>query len=132
MPNYLVTWIIDADDVKNPVEAAKYAREAQIRKGTIATVFEVMNKDTREKTRVDLEEEKDILDQLMDACQLGESDKMCDCGSGKTRLHAHDAQMIYLCSGCETCLPEKLKKYRPEILFGYDQSDVNEPIEPED
>jgi hypothetical protein len=43
----------------------------------------------------------------------------------------HDAQGIPLCRVCEECRDAKLSRYRPEILTGYDQSDVNEPIEPE-
>lgn len=45
---------------------------------------------------------------------------------------AHDAQGIELCRVCEKCEREKLARYRPEILHGYDQNDVDEPIEPED
>jgi len=44
----------------------------------------------------------------------------------------HDAQGIPLCRVCEFCCSEKLGRYRPEILTGYDQSDVDEPIEPEE
>lgn len=43
----------------------------------------------------------------------------------------HDAQGIHLCRVCDTCQSEKLSRYRPEILSGYDQSDVDEPIEDE-
>jgi len=48
---------------------------------------------------------------------------------------AHDAQGIELCRVCEFCQHEKMKRYRPEILpdyeknDGYDQHDVNEPID---
>ena len=42
----------------------------------------------------------------------------------------HDAQGIELCRVCSDCRREKLSRYRPEILTGYDQSDVDEPIEP--
>ena len=45
---------------------------------------------------------------------------------------AHDAQGIPLCRVCGKCRAEKLGRYRPEILTGYDQSDVDEPIEEED
>lgn len=45
---------------------------------------------------------------------------------------AKDAQGIPLCRVCSDCEEEKLSHYRPEILSGYDQSDVDEPIEPED
>ena len=44
---------------------------------------------------------------------------------------AKDAQGIELCRVCDRCKREKLAKYRPEILSGYDQSDVDEPIEGE-
>jgi len=43
----------------------------------------------------------------------------------------YDAQGIPLCRVCEACEPEKLSRYRPEILSGYNQSDVDEPIEPD-
>ena len=42
-----------------------------------------------------------------------------------------DAQGIPLCRVCMTCREFKLGQYRPEILSGYDQHDVNEPIEGE-
>jgi hypothetical protein len=42
-----------------------------------------------------------------------------------------DARGIPLCRVCDDCREEKLGRYRPEILTGYDQSDVDEPIEPE-
>lgn len=41
----------------------------------------------------------------------------------------YDAQGIELCKACDLCRAEKLARYRPEILSGYDQNDVNEPIE---
>ena len=40
-----------------------------------------------------------------------------------------DAQGIYLTRVCGHCRQAKLAGYRPEILVGYDQSDVDEPIE---
>jgi hypothetical protein len=43
----------------------------------------------------------------------------------------HDARGIPLCRVCPECREAKLARYRPEILSGYDQSDVDEPIEPE-
>jgi len=42
---------------------------------------------------------------------------------------AHDAQRIPLCRVCDQCERAKLARYRPEILTGYTQDDVNEPIE---
>lgn len=41
----------------------------------------------------------------------------------------HDAQGIPLCKVCDKCVDEKLSHYRPEILRGYTQADVDEPIE---
>lgn len=41
----------------------------------------------------------------------------------------YDAQGIPLCRVCSECRSVKLSCYRPEILSGYDQSDVDEPIE---
>lgn len=57
--------------------------------------------------------------------------RICDCGSGRPSQWEYDAQNIPLCRVCSACKTEKLKKYRPEILSGYDQNDVNENIEPE-
>ena len=44
----------------------------------------------------------------------------------------YDAQRIPLCRVCDACREEKLSRYRPEILTGYTQYDVDEPIEPEE
>ena len=43
----------------------------------------------------------------------------------------YDAQGIYLCRVCDGCQALKLARYRPEILTGYGQADVDEPIEPD-
>lgn len=43
----------------------------------------------------------------------------------------NDAQGIPLCKVCDRCRAAKLAKYRPEILSGYAQADVDEPIEAE-
>jgi hypothetical protein len=43
----------------------------------------------------------------------------------------YDAQGIPLCKVCSKCREQKLSRYRPEILEGYDQNDVNEDIEPD-
>lgn len=56
----------------------------------------------------------------------------CDCGSGKDKYMTFDGRGIPLCSVCDDCKREKLARYRPEILRHYTQSDVDEPIEPED
>lgn len=44
---------------------------------------------------------------------------------------AYDAQGIPLCRVCGRCEKQKLSRFRPEILSGYNQSDVDEPIEAE-
>ena len=44
----------------------------------------------------------------------------------------YDAQGIYLCRVCEVCRTAKLSMYRPEILTGYTQADVDEPIDDPD
>ena len=44
----------------------------------------------------------------------------------------NDAQGIPLARVCDKCRAKKLSGYRPEILTGYTQADVDEPIEPED
>jgi hypothetical protein len=41
----------------------------------------------------------------------------------------YDAQGIYLTRVCDWCYEAKLSQYRPEILTGYTQADVDEPIE---
>ena len=43
----------------------------------------------------------------------------------------YDAQGIPLCRVCDKCRKAKLRQYRPEILRGYTQADVDEPIDPE-
>jgi hypothetical protein len=47
------------------------------------------------------------------------------------RWAEHDAQGIFLCFVCTKCANAKLARYRPEILSGYTQEDVDEPIEPD-
>jgi hypothetical protein len=44
----------------------------------------------------------------------------------------YDGRGIPLCRVCEKCRKAKLAKYRPEILAGYSEADVDEPIEAED
>jgi hypothetical protein len=44
----------------------------------------------------------------------------------------NDARGIPLARVCPKCEDEKLAKFRPEILTGYDQNDVDEPIEGDD
>ena len=43
----------------------------------------------------------------------------------------NDAQGIPLARVCDACVDRVMAKYRPEILTGYSQSDVDEPIEPD-
>ena len=45
---------------------------------------------------------------------------------------AYDGRGIPLRRVCVKCEEEALSKYRPEILRGYTQEDVDEPIEPDD
>ena len=56
----------------------------------------------------------------------------CPCGSGEYPAAEYDAQGIFLCYVCDRCRKEKLSHYRPEILSGYTQADVDEPIEAEE
>lgn len=44
----------------------------------------------------------------------------------------YDAQNIPLVQVCDVCIDKKLAQYRPEILTGYTQADVDEPIEPDE
>ncbi len=64
----------------------------------------------------------------------------CNCEKGdeadaRGEIHqsgvVRDAQGIYLCRACPDCAEEKLSHYRDCILTGYNQSDVDEPIEAE-
>lgn len=50
--------------------------------------------------------------------------------SQKTTWDVYDAQGIYLTKVCARCEKQKLSVFRPEILTGYTQADVDEPIEP--
>lgn len=43
----------------------------------------------------------------------------------------HDYRGIPLARVCDDCRRTKLARYRPEILTGYDQGDVDEAIESE-
>lgn len=56
-----------------------------------------------------------------------------DCkAAGEHSWWEYDAQGIPLCRVCDVCRQAKLARYRPEILTGYTQADVDEPIEPEE
>lgn len=56
----------------------------------------------------------------------------CPCDSGENSWWEYDAQNIPLCRVCDKCQKKKLSAYRPEILTGYSQEDVDEPIEAEE
>jgi len=43
----------------------------------------------------------------------------------------YDAHGIPLCRVCDKCKKAKLSQYRIEILTGYTEDDVCEPIEPD-
>ncbi len=45
---------------------------------------------------------------------------------------ANDAQGIPLRRVCDECVGELRKHYRPEVLDGYSQADMDEPIEPDE
>lgn len=51
--------------------------------------------------------------------------------AGEPSWWEHDAQGIPLCRVCDVCREVKLSRYEPWVLTGYDQSDVDEPIEPD-
>lgn len=52
---YLVIWTIDIDDADSPREAAEWAHECQIRPGTTATCFTVVDNVTGVSHEVDLD-----------------------------------------------------------------------------
>lgn len=53
----------------------------------------------------------------------------CPCGSGQDSQWQFDAKGIALCRTCPKCHAKQMARYRPEILTGYTQADVDEPIE---
>lgn len=57
--------------------------------------------------------------------------RVCPCGSGNVPRWENDAQGIPLALVCDACKAAKLAHFRPEILTGYTQADVDEPIEEE-
>lgn len=61
-----------------------------------------------------------------------DSVRPCPCDSGKDSWWEHDAQGIELCRVCPSCVKEKMAGYRPQIISGYNQSDVDESIESEE
>lgn len=73
----------------------------------------------------DMKENEMKMDEITHWCEKTEAE------STKTVWPEYDAQGIYLCRVCEDCEEVKLSCYRPEILTGYGQADVDEPIEAE-
>ena len=59
---------------------------------------------------------------------MGDNMRWHECDQDES-WREYDAQGIYLCRVCDTCRKAKLGQYRPEILSGYTQTDVDEPIE---
>ncbi len=53
----------------------------------------------------------------------------CSCGSGRESWWEYDAQGIALTRVCGECRSERLREFRPQILTGYTQADVDERIE---
>jgi hypothetical protein len=51
--------------------------------------------------------------------------------SERETFWVNDAQGIPLARVCGRCKKEKLSRYRPEILSGYNENDVDESIEEE-
>lgn len=60
MSNYLVTWVIDIEDVETPVEAAEQAFGIMQRLGSTANVFQVKLAGSSEEVEVDLQREFDM------------------------------------------------------------------------
>jgi len=60
VPDYRVKWEIDAEDVSSPRSAAWFARDAQTRENTTATVFTVTDRKTGESVQVDLGDEEEL------------------------------------------------------------------------
>ena len=52
----------------------------------------------------------------------------CRCGANEEVYTAYDSKGICLSVGCESCLPEKLKGFRSDVLYGPDY-DTEEQIE---
>jgi hypothetical protein len=62
----------------------------------------------------------------------GEDYGPCGCEHPTGSYPLHDGNGIYLARVCSRCHVPTLMKYREEILRGYSQAEVDEPIEPED
>lgn len=64
---YSVLWAIDIEEVSTPAEAAANARACQVRQGTTATVFEVLDCSSGLVSTVDLESTGQDLSAAVDA-----------------------------------------------------------------
>lgn len=53
----------------------------------------------------------------------------CPCGSGQSSQWQFDAKGIPLTRTCHKCHEMQMRRYRPEILTGYSQADLDEQIE---
>ncbi len=62
MPNYLVRWVIDADDAATPLAAAQSAWKAMRADGSIANFFTVVDKQSGETVDVDLLDQEEGLE----------------------------------------------------------------------
>ena len=56
----------------------------------------------------------------------------CNCGSGEPSWWLLDANGIETQRVCVCCIEEVRSHYQPWVFDGYDQSDLDEPIEAED
>lgn len=54
MSDYLVTWTIDAENVADPIAAARHVLAIMQQRNSSAVVFEVRDLDTGERVEVDL------------------------------------------------------------------------------
>lgn len=57
-----------------------------------------------------------------------DEDRVCLCGSSLNSRFYLDARNIPLFRGCTRCAPDKLKRYRPEVLTDPNY-EASEPIE---
>ena len=55
--------------------------------------------------------------------------RVCPCGSGNESWWENDAQGIPLARVCVACKRKKLATFRPMVLTGYTQADIDERIE---
>ena len=65
----------------------------------------------------------------VNVCKLIKQGGIVICEHSGDSWWEYDAQGIPLARVCDKCVDAVLSKYRPEILSGYSQSDVDESIE---